>query len=69
MSRQHISLKSRVRYEGRVHVVDRRAPGDANEKIPNPIWRLVNRALQAVKIGKPVPRKTAKPSATKSKAK
>jgi hypothetical protein len=67
MSRQHISLKCRVRYEGRVRVLDRRAPEDAIDKIPNPIWRLVNRALRAAKIGKP--KKGPKPSGTKAKSK
>jgi hypothetical protein len=48
MSRQHISLKSRVRYEGRVKVFDRRAPSDTDlEKPPEPIWRMVNRALRS----------------------
>jgi hypothetical protein len=63
MSRQHISLKCRVRYEGRVSVLDRRAPNDASDMLPNPIWRLVNRALHAAKIGKPNQRRSAKPSA------
>jgi len=48
MSRQHISLKSRVRYEGRVQIFDRRAPRDAElEQLPNPLWLRVNQALRA----------------------
>jgi hypothetical protein len=44
MSRQTISLKSRVRYEGRVRTFDRR--GDL-EKLPNPLWRTVSQVLHA----------------------
>jgi hypothetical protein len=53
MSRQHISLKSRVRYEGRVKIVDRRSARDAElERLPDPIWRRVNLVLRA-KFNKP----------------
>jgi hypothetical protein len=38
MSRQTISLKSRVRYEGLGQIFDRRAD---LEKLPNPIWYTV----------------------------
>lgn len=48
MSRQSISLKSRVRYEGRVKTIDRRATKGADlEKIPNPVWYTVGRALRS----------------------
>jgi len=47
MSRSTISLKSRVRYEGRVQTFDRRSKEDAAlEKIPDPIWRMVNVVLR-----------------------
>ena len=47
MSRQVISLKSRVRYEGRAQVFDRRATMGADlEKLPNPIWHMVGFALR-----------------------
>lgn len=47
MSRRIISLKSRIRYEGRVQTFDRRAKEDAAlEKIPDPIWRTVGIVLR-----------------------
>ena len=46
MSRRIISLKTRVRYEGRAQVFDRRAKVGADlEKLPNPVWRMVGLAL------------------------
>jgi hypothetical protein len=46
MSRQIISLKSRVRYEGRAQVFDRRATVGADlEKLPDPVWHVVGLAL------------------------
>jgi hypothetical protein len=46
MSR-YIPLKTRVRYEGRVQVFDRRSLRDTDlENLPNPIWRMVNQALR-----------------------
>ncbi|MCE0498884.1 MAG: hypothetical protein LV481_13160 [Methylacidiphilales bacterium] len=42
-----ISLKSRVRYEGRAQVFDRRAKVGADlEKLPNPVWRMVGFPLR-----------------------
>jgi hypothetical protein len=54
MSRQNISLKSRVRYEGRVRTFDRRPTKGADlEKIPNPIWFTVGQVLRS-KFRKPI---------------
>jgi hypothetical protein len=54
MSRHTISLKSRVRYEGRVRTFDRRATRGADlEKIPNPVWRMVGQILRS-KFRKPL---------------
>jgi len=54
MSRQTISLKSRVRYEGRVRTFDRRATRGADlEKIPNPLWHTVGQVLRS-KFRKPI---------------
>lgn len=48
MSRHSISLKARVRYEGRAQIFDRRATRGADlEKLPNPIWRTVGLALHS----------------------
>jgi hypothetical protein len=48
MSRQSISLKSRVRYEGRVQTFDRRATVGADlEKLPEPLWYRVGQILRA----------------------
>jgi hypothetical protein len=47
MSRRSISLKSRVRYEGRVRTFDRRATQGADlEKLPNPLWHTVGQVLR-----------------------
>ena len=43
MSRQTVSLKCRVRYEGRFHTLDRRAD---LETLPNPIWYTVGQVLR-----------------------
>ncbi len=43
MSRRTISLKCRVRYEGRVSTIDRRSE---IEKLPNPIWYTVGQVLR-----------------------
>jgi hypothetical protein len=54
MSRHTLSLKSRVRYEGRVRTFDRRATRGADvEKLPNPIWYTVGQVLRS-KFRKPV---------------
>jgi hypothetical protein len=54
MKSHTVSLKSRVRYEGKVHTMDRRATQGADlEKIPNPIWFTVNQALRS-KFRKPI---------------
>jgi hypothetical protein len=43
-----ISLKSRIRYEGRAQTIDRRATKGADlERLPNPIWRSVGLILRA----------------------
>jgi hypothetical protein len=63
MKRSAISLKSRVRYEGKVQTFDRRAKLGADlEKIPNPIWFTVGQVIRsnfrkpilAAKFGKSV---------------
>ena len=55
MSRQTVSLKSRVRYDGRVRTFDRRATRDADlEKLPNPLWHTVSQVLRS-KFRKPIP--------------
>jgi hypothetical protein len=50
MSRQTISLKSRVRYEGRVRTFDRRpvrGEGVDLEKLPEPLWYVVGQVLRS----------------------
>jgi hypothetical protein len=48
MSRRTISLKSRVRYEGRAQTFDRRATVGADlEKLPSPLWRTVGHILRS----------------------
>jgi hypothetical protein len=48
MRRQTISLKSRVRYEGLAHTIDRRPNKGADlEELPNPIWRTVGLVLRS----------------------
>jgi hypothetical protein len=40
-------MKSRVRYEGRAQVFDRRATVGADlEKLPDPVWHMVSCALR-----------------------
>jgi hypothetical protein len=54
MSRQTVSLKSRVRYDGRVRTFDRRATRDADlENLPNPLWHTVSQVLRS-KFRKPI---------------
>lgn len=54
MSRQTVSLKSRVRYDGRVRTFDRRATKDADlENLPNPLWHTVSQVLRS-KFRKPM---------------
>ena len=54
MSRQTISLKSRMRYEGRIQTFDRRATRDADlEKLPNPLWYTLGQVLRS-KVRKPI---------------
>ncbi|HEX4140423.1 MAG TPA: hypothetical protein VHY09_08755 [Candidatus Methylacidiphilales bacterium] len=43
MSRRTISLKSRVRYEGRALTIDRRAD---LEVLPDPVWHTVGQVLR-----------------------
>ena len=46
MSHHSISLKTRVRYEGRAQIFDRRATKGADlEKLPNPLWYMIGQAL------------------------
>jgi len=46
MSRHTLSLKTRVRYEGRAQTIDRRATKGADlERLPNPLWYMVGQAL------------------------
>ena len=48
MSRQTVSLKSRVRYEGRVRTFDRRTTQDTDlEKLPDHIWHTVGQVLRS----------------------
>jgi len=66
MSRQSVSLKSRVRYDGRARTFDRRAPHDADfEKLPNPLWHTVTQVLRA-KFRKPMLGDGAETSSSKS---
>jgi len=61
MSRQSISLKTRVRYEGLARMIDRRPTTDL-EKLPNPIWYTIGQVLRS-KFRKPIlKRKIAKKS-------
>ncbi len=54
MSRRIISLKSRVRYEGKAQIFDRRATQGADlEKLPNPLWYVVGHMLRS-KFRKPL---------------
>jgi len=47
MNRRIIPLKSRIRYEGRAQIFDRRSKEDtALEKIPDPIRRIVGVVLR-----------------------
>ena len=47
MSHYPISLKSRVRYEGRVRTFDRRATRGADlEKMPDPVWYTIRQVLR-----------------------
>ncbi len=49
MSRRRISLKSRVRYEGRAQDFDRRptqGEGSGLEKLPNPVLYMVSQVLR-----------------------
>ena len=60
MSRQSISLKSRVRYEGLARMIDRRPTKGADlEKLPNPIWYTIGQVLRS-KFRKPVLKVKAK---------
>jgi len=48
MSRQTLSLKFRVRYEGRAQTFDRRPTIGADlEKLPDPVWRTVGLVLRS----------------------
>ncbi len=48
MSRLTIPLKSRVRYEGRAQIFDRRAKVGADlEKLPDHVWRTVGQVLRS----------------------
>ncbi len=57
MARQHISLKTRVRYDGKAQIIDRRAPSDTLlENVPSPVYRMVTQMLRS-KFRKPAPAK------------
>lgn len=58
MSRQSISLKTRVRYEGLARMIDRRPASDL-EKLPDPIWYTIGQVLRS-KFRKPVLKGRAK---------
>ena len=67
MKRPTISLKSRVRYEGKVQIFDRRPTQGADvEKIPNPIWYTIGQVLRS-KFRKPILSKKAGKSVFKGK--
>ena len=67
MSRHSISLKARVRYEGRVRTVDRRATQGADlENVPHHLWYTVSQVLRS-KFGKPIAGKTAAKGKTSAK--
>ena len=67
MSRQNISLKSRVRYEGLGKTFDRRPTRGADlEKLPNPIWFTVGQVLRS-KFRKPILAGTLGKAAMKTK--
>jgi hypothetical protein len=52
--RRAISLKNRVRYDGRVQTFDRRPTQGADlERLPNPIWRTIGQVLRS-KFGRPI---------------
>jgi hypothetical protein len=54
MSRLTVSLKTRVRFDGRVTTIDRRATKGADlEKLPNPIWYTIGQVLRS-KFRKPI---------------
>lgn len=47
MSNQNLPLKTRVRYEGRAQIFDRRAKVGADlDKIPDPVWHTVGLVLR-----------------------
>ncbi|MCE0482635.1 MAG: hypothetical protein LV479_00170 [Methylacidiphilales bacterium] len=47
MSRTIISLKARIRYEGKAQIIDRRPTKGADlEKLPDPVWRTVGLVLR-----------------------
>lgn len=52
MSRQSLSLRTRVRYEGLARMIDRRPVSDL-EKLPDPIWYTIGQVLRS-KFRKPV---------------
>jgi hypothetical protein len=67
MSRHTISLKTRVRYEGRVRTFDRRATQGADlEKLPDPLWYTVSQVLRS-KFRQPLPGKAAAKGANPAK--
>ena len=54
MSRHAISLRSRVRYEGRVQIIDRRATKGADlEKLPDPVWYTIGQVIRS-RFGQPL---------------
>ncbi len=54
MSRALLPLKTRVRYEGRVHTLDRRPNQGAEfEKLPDHFWYVIGQVLRS-KFRKPI---------------
>ncbi len=58
MSRHTISLKTRVRYEGRAQIFDRSATIGDFDKLPDPIWHTVGHLLRS-KFKTSTPKKSA----------
>ena len=68
MSRQSLSLKTRVRYEGLARMIDRRPfQGVDIEKLPDPIWYTIGQVLRS-KFRKPVLKGRAARRAAKANA-
>jgi hypothetical protein len=62
MSRHAISLKSRVRYEGRAQDFDRRASIGNVDKLPDPMCRMIGMMLRSKFAGVTRSAGTSKPA-------